>query len=613
MRKYLLPAAFLLVSAFGRAADLDNDTCLTCHGLKGTDAPYVEINDFSRSIHGKNLCVSCHSDVQEVPHEAKLKHVSCSRCHRLESQIYLQSDHGKAVARGMQEAASCKDCHGHSHTLLNSRNPKSPVHRSNIEKTCSHCHSDPQRMAGVHLTERDPVVSYDHSIHGQAFAKGHTNAATCSDCHGTHDLHGSQNPSSRVNRAKIPETCGRCHQNVAAVYNESIHGQAKRAGIKEAPVCTDCHGEHTIRSPKDPTSTVNVASVTKTCTACHASERLNAKFGLPTDRLSTYLETYHGLASQRGDLRVANCASCHGHHDILPSTDPRSSVSRANMVNTCGRCHPGAGEQLTKGFVHSAPSAKHQILGWVKQFYLLLIPLVLGFMLLHNALDLLRKMLSGIEETVEDHEPRLTVNERFQHALLMITFCALAYSGFALKFADAGWAQWLAPFTEATRRSIHRWNAALFSVLAVYHALYLIVTQRGRYVLRALLPNWHDAQALFQQLAYSVGLRKSPPAAKGLYHYPEKIEYWALVWGSFVMVVTGALLVFNNFTLKYFPAWVADLATLIHYYEAILACLAILIWHGYLVIFDPKVYPMNWAWLTGFIRRRKQIEKTDKK
>lgn len=607
MRRTLFLIVWLFGLAHVRAADLDNETCLACHGQKGMDAPFVDVDAFSRSIHGKNLCASCHADIREVPHPPKLAMVSCSRCHRLESQIYLSSDHGKAVARGKQEAASCKDCHGHSHTLLNSRNPKSPVNRLNIEATCKRCHGDPKRMANVRLTERDPVVSYEHSIHGVAFAQGRTNAAVCSDCHGTHDLHRSQNAVSRVNRAHIPETCGRCHQNVAAVYQESVHGQARRAGIKEAPVCTDCHGEHTIRSPKDPSSSVFVSSVTKTCTACHASEKMNAKLGLPTDRLKTYFSSYHGLASRRGDLRVANCASCHGYHDVLPSTDPRSSVSPLNRGNTCGRCHPGAGQQLTKGFVHGEPFAKNSILKMVRQFYGLLIPLVLGFMMLHNMLDLLRKMLSGVVvDPAEDHTMRLTPQERFQHAVLMFSFCLLAYSGFALKFADAGWAKALAPFNELTRRAIHRWSAAVFTVLAVYHAIYLFVTPRGRIVLRALLPAWHDAVALGQQFAYALGFRKHPPESRGMYHYPEKIEYWSLVWGSFIMIFTGGLLVFNNFTLKHFPAWMADLATLIHYYEAILACLAILIWHGYLVIFDPKVYPMNWAWLTGFIRRKKR-------
>lgn len=594
-----------------RAESLDNDTCLACHGQKGGDAPYVDERAFSRSIHGKNLCVSCHADITEVPHAPKVAPVSCSRCHRVEAQIYLNSDHGRAVAGGLTEAASCKDCHGRSHTLLNSRNPRSPVNRRNIPATCARCHASVERMARARLTERNPVASYNHTVHGEAFANGNLTAAVCSDCHGTHDLLGPLNPASRIYKTHIPATCGRCHQNIASVYGESIHGQAIRSGVKEAPVCTDCHGEHTIRSPKDPLSSVYAGAVTKTCSACHASERLNNKFGLPVDRLSTYLDTYHGLAYQRGDLRVANCASCHGYHDVLPASDPRSSINPANIANTCGRCHAGAAAQLTKGYIHGPPSERHWIISWVRKFYLILIPLVIGFMLLHNGLDFLRKLLEPSEPPTKDEEDelRLTVNERWQHAVLLTTFLLLAYSGFALKFPDAAWAQILAPFSEDARRWLHRWAALVFCVLGAYHLVYMLGTRRGRTLLAEYFPCGNDLQALGQHFAYAMGWRRRPPETHGVYHYAEKLEYWSLIWGSLVMVITGGILVFHNYTLKRFPLWMTDLATMVHFYEAVLACLAIVVWHFYLVIFDPKVYPMSWAWLTGYLRRKRKTKK----
>jgi cytochrome b subunit of formate dehydrogenase len=364
-----------------------------------------------------------------------------------------------------------------------------------------------------------------------------------------------------------------------------------------------------------------VGTINKTCSACHESQRLAVKFGLPVDRLQTYLQTYHGLAYQRGDLRVANCSSCHGWHDVLPSTDPRSSINPLNIANTCGRCHPGAGEQLKKGYVHGAQTGKHWILEAVRKFYFILIPVVVCFMLLHNGLDLLRKMIAmpapggalsaGGQPEDEEDLPRLTVNERWQHAFLMLTFILLAISGFALKFPDASWAKILMPVGEEARRWIHRWMAAIFCLLGGYHVGYLAFSRRGRWIFKELLPRWRqDARALFQHFAYTLGRRKAPPnLGQDHFHYAEKIEYWALVWGSVMMVVTGALLVFTEFTLRHFPLWISDLATFVHYYEAVLACLAIVIWHFYGVIFDPNVYPMSWAWLTGYIRRRPPNEK----
>jgi cytochrome b subunit of formate dehydrogenase len=86
----------------------------------------------------------------------------------------------------------------------------------------------------------------------------------------------------------------------------------------------------------------------------------------------------------------------------------------------------------------------------------------------------------------------------------------------------------------------------------------------------------------------------------------EKVEYWAVVWGAVVMGLTGALLWFNNWSLQQFPKLWLDVATAVHYYEAVLACLAIVIWHFYTVIFDPDVYPMDTAWLTGRTVRRRE-------
>ncbi|HMU74479.1 MAG TPA: hypothetical protein PKD69_01795, partial [Elusimicrobiota bacterium] len=279
----------------------------------------------------------------------------------------------------------------------------------------------------------------------------------------SHLLHGSANPASRVNRARIPETCGRCHQNVLSVYQVSIHGRASANGIKETPVCTDCHGEHTIQSPENPASSVFRGAVTKTCSGCHESERIVAKFGLPAGRLKSFMDTYHGLASQRGDLRVANCASCHGWHDVLPSPDPQSAVNPANLANTCGRCHAGAQAKLLAGRIHAGKGNRPN--RWVlffRWFYLIAIPLTIGGMLVHNGLDFLRKVIDppppphGRELTVL----RLTAHERAQHGLLALAFSVLAYSGFALAFPSAWWA---APFQwaggEVARKALHRWTA----------------------------------------------------------------------------------------------------------------------------------------------------------
>ena len=119
-----------------------------------------------------------------------------------------------------------------------------------------------------------------------------------------------------------------------------------------------------------------------------------------------------------------------------------------------------------------------------------------------------------------------------------------------------------------------------------------------------MLPRPEDVLQALRMPAFNAGLRRVPPHLSTPYNYIEKSEYWALIWGSVVMVISGGILVFSDFTLKHFPMWVSDLATAVHFYEAILACAAIAAWHFYWVIFDPDVYPMNWAWLTGYVRRK---------
>ena len=123
-------------------------------------------------------------------------------------------------------------------------------------------------------------------------------------------------------------------------------------------------------------------------------------------------------------------------------------------------------------------------------------------------------------------------------------------------------------------------------------------TKAGRKFLAALLPKKRDFAQLGKNLKFYFGLAPTP-APEYAYGYVEKSEYWALVWGGIIMSVTGLLLWFQDFFLSFLPKWAADVATAVHFYEAVLATLAILVWHFYAVIFKPGVYPMNWAWMTG--------------
>ncbi len=556
---------------------------------------------FDASTHGKLRCVSCHSDITSEEHDVPLKKVECGNCHRVETEIYKNSDHGIALGAGVSSAASCKACHGEPHGILNSRNTASPVNRANIPATCAQCHAKTEEMAKFQLSQPAPIVSYAHSVHGRALSQnGGSSAAMCTDCHGSHDLHKPTNPQSKLFWQNIPATCGKCHENISKTFARSVHGKAVTAGKRDAPICTDCHGEHAIAPVKEKESKVSPAHITQTCGQCHAAERIITKYQLPAHVVETYMGSFHGLASQLGSVTAANCASCHGAHDILPSDDPRSMIYPANLSRTCGKCHAGVSAQVAQGQIHSGtrPGLEHRVVSYVRIFYWLLISLTIGGMLLHNGMDFLKKLKLHFQRMRSAGEPqRMTKSERIQHAFLFISFTVLAYTGFALKFPQSWWA---APFMgQGDWRSMgHRTAALLFCLLAGYHVLFLIFTPRGRHELKQLLPVKADFIQPFQMIGFYLGLRTDRPVF-GKYGYVEKAEYWALVWGSIVMVLTGVLMTWSDWTLKIFPKWFFDVVTSIHYYEAILACSAIVVWHFYFVIFDPDEYPMKWSWVSG--------------
>ncbi|MBI3297258.1 MAG: hypothetical protein HYZ75_03775 [Elusimicrobia bacterium] len=525
-----------------------------------------------------------------------------------------------AGARGLpEEAETCLGCHNPDGGAPTPRleSYAATAHRS---LACTACHPGADEAPHGKLPAPDctrchaeATKSYRTTVHGEAAIHGSTRAASCVDCHGAHDVRPGIDSRSRVGKPNLAATCGSCHRAEAAAYRASVHGAALAAGTKEAPACTDCHGEHTVRSPSSPESSVSSGSVTRTCASCHASERLVGSFKVPAGRVESFMSSYHGLAAQNGSgLRVASCASCHGVHDIRPSSDPASRIHPANVATACGQCHAGAALRLGTGKVHESLSGSGEgsrAAGLLRIFYLIAIPLTIGGMLFHNLLDLAHKALTGDRRPMRaEEDPMLSGGERLQHAALAVTFLLLAYSGFALKYTGHWWGL---PFEslggEALRRLVHRAAAGAFCLVGVYHAAYLLLSAAGKARLSALLPSRRDLRDPFRVLAYNAGLTRRRPAL-ARFSYIEKAEYWALVWGSGVMLATGAVLAFDSLTLRLLPLWVMETASVVHFMEAVLACLAILVWHGYWVAFDPEIYPMNWAWLTG----RPRIHKEEK-
>ena len=590
------------IKEFPHPAKIAKVECSTCH----TD----EAKSFGTSVHsmlGETACASCHGSVHELTTTEKLAPAKCEECHADEVKQFAESIHGQAAKKGDPDAPTCESCHGSIHSVKAAGEADSQVSAKKLADTCAKCHSDAGFLSRHLIPVAHPVDSYKKSVHGRAIAAGSTMAANCNNCHGNHDIYPAMDSRSRVNHWKVAQTCGTCHKEIAKTYQESVHGVAVQAGVRDAPVCVDCHGEHLILEPKDPGSPVNVANVSsETCGRCHSSPRLALLYDLPADRVPSYADSYHGLALKGGKLTAANCDSCHGIHNIFKSSDPRSTVNAANLAKTCGQCHQGADQaRYAIGPIHvqTGTGPNHPVVKWIRWTYWVLIPATLGFMLLHNLLDLLSKLIRR-RPRHETGEVVLRMNLWFRvaHWGIMVSFPTLVVTGFALKYPDSWWAKPLLMWEEGTgvRGGLHRVAAVIMISATLYHFAHLALKKRDRSFLWSMLPTIKDARDMVDVFLYNLGLsQKEPKFAK--FNYAEKMEYWAFMWGTVVMALSGFLLWFNNFTLRHFPKWISDAATAVHWYEALLATFSILIWHFYLVIFDPMVYPMDTAWLDGKI------------
>jgi formate dehydrogenase gamma subunit len=602
------PSGHVHAQSKARNTAMSSSDCLACHNdpdlAKEVDGKifklHVSEQTFGASAHGSLDCVSCHSDVKAVPHESTVAKVNCSECHTGAVEAYNHGLHAKAIKNGNDKAANCLDCHGNAHEILPSTDQASRVNHANIANTCGSCHGEKFVMENSGISAR-PFLSYKESVHGRAVAAGNANAAVCTDCHGSHDIRPPTDAESTIAKFNVPRTCSKCHEAVASEFSRSIHGQSLARGNWQAPVCTDCHGIHMIKPHIDPTSSVAAQALAKTtCAQCHEGVRLSQEFGVAGRRASSYLDSYHGMASKLGSAVVANCASCHGVHNILPSSDPKSMISRNNLVETCGKCHPGASDNFILGKIHLdvplSQDAGSVATRWVRWIYLSLIVVVIGGMVIHNGL-IWRKKAAARRSAPDRTIIRLTANQRFQHWLLLSSFFVLVLTGFALQYPES----WLATglgLSETIRRLGHRIAAVVMLIVGLYHVGYVFLTSEGRKALKDSLPKTKDVFDVLQNMRFYLGISGTRPQI-GRFGYAEKAEYWAVVWGTIVMGVTGLMVWFKLGAFGFLPRWLIDVALAIHFYEAILATLAIVVWHFYHVIFDPDVYPINWAVVDG--------------
>lgn len=345
---------------------VSNEVCLGCHGQQGLSMNlpngdilelYVNPDSYATSIHGKDgyACVQCHTNLGNYPHPTFT-------------------------------ATDLRDV-----TLQ-------------LTKVCDRCHS------GEYTLTLD-------SVHAAAQAAGKREAAVCSDCHGSHNVHrwtdaqtGAILPAARL---EIPTTCSRCHFTIYQKYLNSVHGAAlTEEANTDVPTCIDCHGVHNIGNPT--TAEFRLKSP-ELCASCHTNPAIMNKYGISTDVLNTYVADFHGTTvtlfekqSPDAPTNKPVCYDCHGVHDISRVDDPKTGIEmQQNLLVRCKVCHPDATNNFPSAWMsHYIPSPQHYaVVYYVNLFYKFFIPLVLGGMVALVGLDVGHTFYVKIRRAKRNPEP----------------------------------------------------------------------------------------------------------------------------------------------------------------------------------------------------------------
>ena len=196
------------------------------------------------------------------------------------------------------------------------------------ETDCLSCHGDSGLQDASGKSVSVDAHTFSASLHG---------SLKCGDCHTA--IKDYPHPDQIT-----PVECKTCHADQAAGLAGSVHS------VKAEHPCTSCHGDaHSIFPKDDSRSAVYPLNVPRTCGACHGSDAMARKHGLP-NVYPMYIDSIHGFAlSKEGLLVAANCQSCHGSHHILSHKDPQSPTYKTNIPHTCGSCHAGITDDYMGG------------------------------------------------------------------------------------------------------------------------------------------------------------------------------------------------------------------------------------------------------------------------
>jgi cytochrome b subunit of formate dehydrogenase len=593
-------------------AGMANADCLSCHRdpeltmsrEEGTISLTVDENAYSASMHAGTSCAQCHTDVtvsQERPCETIQSKVDCGIHHADQVTQFQAGTHGRLLAEGDPDAPVCLDCHA-KHATTGRSDPRSPTYPRNIPALCARCHRAGEKAAvRIEAAVPDIVNSYVMSIHGKGLLEsGLVVTATCANCHTAHGELPSDDPRSSVHASNVADTCGTCHNGIEEIFKASIHWPENVETDDELPTCEDCHSSHRITRTDKPGFRLRMMDQ---CGRCHETEA------------ETFFDTFHGKVSRLGSEGAAECYDCHGTHDILPPEDPRSSLSRSRVVETCAQCHAGAHRRFAGYLTHATHHDvdKYPYLFWSFWGMTVLLVGTLSFAMMHTLAWLVRLWLTRQQWQVHRVKPEGKLYRRFNrfqrtlHLFMLISFLTLALTGMTLKFSYMAWADWVSWLLGGFEAMgvLHRMGAITLIVVFMVHLWDLrrkrkaanlswlgMITHQD-----SIIFNLDDAREAFQSLKWFFGL--GPRPRYGRFTYWEKFDYFAVLWGIMIIGSTGLLLWFPELFTRVLPGWSVNVATIIHSDEALLATAFIFTIHFFNTHFRPDKFPMDPGMFTG--------------
>ncbi len=544
-----------------------NTMCLACHGNEGFAMPgadgkmrplHVVRDKFGQSVHGQRLCVECHKDINEIPHQNIGQHkVSCVQCHE------------ELWATAQKE-----------------------------NKT------EEFAKLGVVVKQID---KYMHSIHARPNNEDQSRTnATCHNCHDAHYVYPQGSTVRAEWRLDLPNICGKCHTQELAAYSTSVHGQeVLQKSNPKAAICSDCHTTHDVENPAMDSTRL---TITKNCGNCHE------------ESFKSYTQTYHGQVNTLGYAYTAKCFDCHGNHAIQRVSDPKSSVHPDNRLQTCQQCHKDASAGFATFQPHATTHDLDRYpYSWIAQKFMIgLLAGTFAFFWTHTALWFYREYKDRKDRKTRPHVltdellagpgkyyQRWTLTWRIAHLGFAMSLMTLVLTGMSAFYAESAWAPVVADAFGGPKvmAVVHRVCAVIFAGIFLWHLGYVVARISANWKSfkwfgpYSMVPGWQDLTDAVAMFKWFFGLAPRPVFDR--WTYWEKFDYWAPFWGVTIIGASGAMLWFKSATATVLPGWVFNVATIFHGEEALLAALFLFTVHFFNNHFRPDKFPLDIVMFTG--------------